>query len=137
MNEKYEAPSLPIEEMLQRLNASSVFGEPTREGATTVIPVAEVMYGFGAGGGYGKPGSADEAAEPGEESAATAVAGEGGGSGGGGGGRAKPVGYIRLDADGAHFDPIQDQSRIALAGIMMVAWAIFWVTATIRAFVKR
>jgi uncharacterized spore protein YtfJ len=136
MNDKYEAPSLPIEDMLKRLNASSVFGEPTREGATTVIPVAEVMYGFGAGGGYGKP-AAGETAEAGEEAAATAGAGEGGGSGGGGGGRAKPLGYIRLDADGAHFDPIQDQSRIALAGIAMVAWAIFWVTATIRAFVKK
>jgi uncharacterized spore protein YtfJ len=135
MNEKYEAPALPIEEMLQRLNASSVFGEPTREGATTVIPVASVSYAFGAGGGYGKP-PAGEAAEVGE-AAAELDTGEGGGSGGGGGGRAKPLGYIRLDADGAHFDPIQDQSRIALAGIMMVAWAIFWVTATIRAFAKR
>jgi uncharacterized spore protein YtfJ len=135
MNEKYEAPALPIEEMLQGLNASSVFGEPTREGATTVIPVAEVMYGFGAGGGYGKP-PAGEAAAVGE-AAAEQDTGEGGGSGGGGGGRAKPLGYIRLDADGAHFDPIQDQSRIALAGIAMVAWAIFWVTATIRAFAKK
>ncbi len=135
MNEKHEAPALPIEEMLQRLNASSVFGEPTREGATTVIPVAEVMYGFGAGGGYGKP-PAGEAAAVGE-AAAEQDTGEGGGSGGGGGGRAKPLGYIRLDADGAHFDPIQDQSRIALAGIAMVAWAIFWVTATIRAFAKK
>ncbi len=135
MNEKYEAPALPIEEMLQRLNASSVFGEPTREGATTIIPVAAVSYAFGAGGGYGKP-PAGEATEAGE-AAAESDTGEGAGSGGGGGGRAKPVGYIRLDADGAHFESIQDESRIALAGIAMVAWAIFWITATIRAFVKK
>jgi len=136
MNEKYEAPALPIEEMLKTLNASSVFGEPTREGATTVIPVAAVSYAFGAGGGYGKP-PAGEAADAGEEASEASGAGEGGGSGGGGGGRAKPVGYIRLDANGAYFEPIQDQSRIALAGIAMVAWAIFWVAATIRAFVKK
>jgi uncharacterized spore protein YtfJ len=132
MNDKFAGPAVPIDEMLKRLNASSVFGEPVREGATTVVPVAEVFYGFGAGGGYGKPAEG-KATEDGAKDAP----GEGGGSGGGGGGRAKPIGYIRLSADGAEFEPIQDQSRIAVAGITMVAWAIFWITATIRAFVKK
>lgn len=131
MDDKFAGPAIPIDEMLRRLNASSVFGEPIREGTTTVVPVAEVFYGFGAGGGYGKP-AAGEGPKAGEE-----PPGEGGGSGGGGGGRAKPIGYIRLSAEGAEFEPIQDQSRIAVAGITMVAWAIFWITATIRAFAKK
>jgi hypothetical protein len=35
------------------------------------------------------------------------------------------------------FEPIMDQTRIALAGILMVAWNVFWVSATIRTALKR
>lgn len=132
MNDKFETPTVKIEEILNRMNASSVFGEPIREGATIVVPVAEVMYGFGAGGGYGKPAEGAPA-----DTDEKKEMGEGGGSGSGGGGRVKPVGFIRLSADGAYFEPTMNPAVIPLAGIAMVAWTIFWITATIRAFVRK
>jgi hypothetical protein len=43
------APFGPITEQLQRsLNIRHVYGEPVQHGDTTVIPVAQVAYGFGA-----------------------------------------------------------------------------------------
>ena len=46
------APFEPIAELLERsLSIRHVYGEPVHHGDTTVIPVAQVAYGFGAGGG--------------------------------------------------------------------------------------
>ena len=48
------APFEPIAELLERsLSIRHVYGEPVQHGDTTVIPVARVVYGFGAGGGRG------------------------------------------------------------------------------------
>ncbi|MFQ5594793.1 MAG: spore germination protein GerW family protein [Anaerolineae bacterium] len=128
MSEKVTQATQPIERMLERLSADTVFGEPTTQGDVTVIPVAEFGTGFGYGFGWGQgPG---EASEGGEE---VAGAGEGGGGGGGAGGRARPVGYIRISPDDVTFQPIKDETRIALAGIAMGAWAVFWISKTIRA----
>ena len=54
-------------EMLQRIGESlgstatviSVFGEPSHAEGKTVVPVAKVAYGFGAGGGSGNRGSGE------------------------------------------------------------------------------
>jgi uncharacterized spore protein YtfJ len=128
MSEKVMQVTQPIEQMLERLSVDTVFGEPTTEGDVTIIPVAEVGIGFGYGFGWGQgPG---ETAETGEEAAGTS---EGGGGGGGAGGRARPVGYIRIAPDSLTFHPINDETRIALAGIAMGAWAVFWISKTIRA----
>ncbi len=132
MNDKVEVSLEPIDEMLRKLNASAVFGEPFKEGAVTVIPVANVAYGFGYGSGRGKMtggmhGPMGEASEP----------GEGSGQGGGGGGMARPIGYLRISADGVTYEPIMDTSRISMLGIAMVMWNIFWSTSAIRAFVKK
>lgn len=124
----------PIEEMLAKLNVESVFGKSTTENGVTIVPVAQVQYGFGYGGGYGR-GANDKSptsASPSDPAAMT----EGGGSGGGAGGRAIPRGYVRITSEGVHFEPIFDQTRIPLAGILMAAWSVFWVTATIRAIAK-
>ena len=46
------APFGPIAELLERsLSIRHVYGEPVQHGDKTVIPVAQVAYGFGAGGG--------------------------------------------------------------------------------------
>ncbi|MFQ5342439.1 MAG: spore germination protein GerW family protein [Anaerolineae bacterium] len=121
MSEKVTQATQPIEQMLERLSVDAVFGEPTTEGGVTIIPVAEVGAGFGYGFGWGQA--------PGE----TAETGEGGGGGGGAGGRARPVGCIQISPDGVTFQPINDETRIALAGIAMGAWAVFWISKTIRA----
>ena len=121
----------PIENMMKRLNVNTVFGEPLREGEQTIIPVASVRYGFGFGSGYGSGQSPDQ------EEGQPANVGEGGGSGAGAMGKAKPVGVLRITAEGVHFEPAMDPKTIALAGIAMVAWNVFWVAATVRAFARR
>lgn len=124
----------PIQQMVQRLGADIVFGAPTSENGVTVIPVAQVEFGFGYGGGYGQNGSKGEADTT--DTASQSAPNEGGGSGGGAGGRSTPRGFIRIAGDEVRFDPITDETRIPLAGIIMVAWVVFWVMATIRVLVR-
>jgi uncharacterized spore protein YtfJ len=139
MSEYAEKIAQQLEGTLDRLSIQSVFGEPLREGETTLIPVAEVTLGFGYGYGSGpapQPEAADEeealAEAPPAEAAAVELEKEVGGAGGGGGGKARPLGYIRIDAQGVRFESIEDETRIALAGIAMVAWCVFWIAAAIR-----
>jgi uncharacterized spore protein YtfJ len=133
MNETPAPVIEPIENMMKKLNVSAVFGEPVREGNTTVIPVAKVFYGFGYGSGYGRGGKpgAEESQEPQPD------AGEGGGSGGGAGGQAKPMGFVRIDAEGVRYEPFVDPTRISIAGLLLSAWSVFWITMTVRAFTQK
>jgi uncharacterized spore protein YtfJ len=64
----------------------------------TVIPVAKVRYGFGAGSGR------QQRAERAQES----------GGGGGGGGMAVPLGFIEIGASGARFRAIRDPASTAM-----------------------
>lgn len=120
----------PIRQMVERLGASAVFGEPTNQNGVIVIPVAQVQMGFGYGGGYGRGPEASPASE------AASEAGSGGGTGGGAGGRTIPRGFIQITADEVKFQPITDETRIPIAGILMVAWIVFWVMATVRTIAK-
>jgi uncharacterized spore protein YtfJ len=129
MTQDTERSHVSIERMLDSLNTNAVFGAPVREGEVVVIPVSRVWYGFGEGSGYGR---ADAPAEGGQ-----GQAGEGGGSGGGGGGSARPLGYIRIAADGVRFEPIVDTGRLALVGMATAAWNIFWIATVLRAFARR
>jgi hypothetical protein len=43
---------------------------------------------------------------------------------------------VRISTEGVQFEPIFDQTRIPLAGILMAAWSVFWVAATIRTIAK-
>ena len=111
----------PIETILDRMRVTTVFGEPIREGNVTVVPVAEVRvnFGYGYGSGEGPTGNGDQ------------PSGQGGGGGVGAMGVARPRGYLRITADGVRFEPIINQGRIALAGIFLAAWIVFWVSKTI------
>ena len=42
-----------IERFIEEIGVNKVFGSPTEEGDVTIIPVAQVEFGFGYGGGYG------------------------------------------------------------------------------------
>jgi uncharacterized spore protein YtfJ len=132
MDDTMTATIEPIEDMLKRLNVNAVFGAPIKEGDATILPVANVGYGFGYGSGRGR----GPATTSGDEAAAPGTASEGEGSGGGGGGMAQPKGVIRITADGVKFEPIMDMTRISLAGIAMVAWSVFWIAKTVRAFTQ-
>ncbi|MEU2509217.1 spore germination protein GerW family protein [Streptomyces sp. NPDC007863] len=74
-----------------RASAQAVYGEPVTRGDVTVIPVAEIAYGFGGGVGL---------------DATAAKTGEGGG--GGGGAAARPRGFIVITDGTATYRPIRD-----------------------------
>lgn len=143
MTNKNLPDTKPIEQLVARIGAETVFGTPTSENGATVIPVAQVEFGFGYGSGYGRSSGemnshhqneVDELDE--EETEDESTGDEGSGGGGGAGGRATPRGYIRITSDTVKYEPIMDELRIPIAGILMVAWSVFWITATIRAFAK-
>lgn len=114
----------PIERLLQRATVDSVFGAPIQVGDVTVIPTAQIWTGFA----YGS--SAKAAEDAGDQ----APSGGETGSGGGGGLRSRPTGYLRIGPDGVQYEPMFNPVVIPLAGILLSAWIVFWVTNTIRAF---
>jgi uncharacterized spore protein YtfJ len=97
-----------------------VFGEPVDRDGTLLVPVARVWTSGGAGGG-------------------SDTGGRDGGGGGGGIGlarRARPVGAYVIDADGAHWLPSLDVTRIVLGGqaaAVVVALAVAWALRRRRA----
>jgi uncharacterized spore protein YtfJ len=96
------APFEPIAALLERsLNIKHVYGEPVQHGDTTVIPVAQIAYGFGAGGGRG-PGGAP-ITRPDETPSTDAGRAEAQGAGGGGGVRMTPVGALEIGPRGMRF----------------------------------
>jgi uncharacterized spore protein YtfJ len=134
MEQQATTHTAPIEQMLAKLSAETVFGKPTTEGDVMIIPVAQAEYGFGYGGGYGRSPNGESASD--EQGQTATQAAEGGGSGGGAGGRVIPRGYVRISPQEVKFEPITDETRIPLAGILLVAWIVFWVMATIRTIAK-
>jgi uncharacterized spore protein YtfJ len=90
-------------DMLEKIGSSlgstatvkAVFGEPIHMEGKTVVPVAKVAYGFGAGGGR-KPAKRDGSEEPSE------------GGGGGGGMRAFPAGALEITPSQTRFVPYAD-----------------------------
>ena len=117
----------PIEDMLNRMNANTVFGAPTTEGGNTIIPAAHIAYGFGIGFG-----SEEDEVEDGEVEDAKGASG----GGGGGGAWATPIGYIHIGPEGVSYRSTPNKTLLGLAGILTGVWAIFWVAATIMAVAK-
>jgi len=123
--EKLEAVFAEIERMTEKVNVDAVFGTPATVGDRVLIPVAEVAYRFGLGAGTApQPASQPEA----EDEACLAECGRSTAEGAGGGGTAKarPIAYIELDSQGVRVQPIEDEQKIALAGILLGAWVIAW-----------
>jgi uncharacterized spore protein YtfJ len=79
------------------LTSKTIYGEPITAQGVTVVPVAEVRFGFGGGGGGG-------AGPAGDDGAST---GAGGGGGGGGGGAVEPVGFIEITESGSRWVPVE------------------------------
>lgn len=69
----------------------SVYGDPVTVGDCTVIPVARVRFGFGAGGGKML------------------------GGGGGGGAKARPAGVVEVTASGSRFIAFPDYRQLGIA----------------------
>jgi len=119
------APFAPVAELLERtVNIRHVYGEPVRHGDTTVIPVAKVVYGFGAGGGRapGRLRNPRSHESPPDHDARP----EGEGSGGGGGVRMTPVGALEIGAQGTrfvHFHPLTPWLGAGALGLA-VGWLL-------------
>lgn len=73
----------------------TLFGEPQVVEGRTIIPVAKLRYGFGAGGG--------EIEREGKDGAEV----EQGGGGGGAGVAATPMGFLIVTAKGERFVPVR------------------------------
>jgi uncharacterized spore protein YtfJ len=112
-----------IENAREAAHWRAAFGEAQQVDDTTIIPVAQVAYGFGLGFGSGP-------AQPGAEGEPAPEA-EGGGAGGGV--RAKPMGAIVVTPECVYFQETADTSKIALFGIGLTALAIYQVAKTLRA----
>ncbi|MEX1295258.1 MAG: hypothetical protein AB1Z67_03705 [Candidatus Limnocylindrales bacterium] len=95
--------------------ASAVFGEPVERDGLTVIPVAQMIIGTGAGGGT----SADDES----------------GAGAGGGSVTRPLGYIEMGPAGALFRPIQQPWQNPTL-IVSVAFAGLLVAKALRTLLR-
>lgn len=120
------APFAPIAELLERsLSIRHVYGEAVQRGDTTVIPVAKVAYGFGAGGsrGPGRPRThaVDESAS--QEASRT----DAHGAGGGGGVRMTPVGALEIGPHGTRF--VHFHRLAPLLGAAAFGMLLGWVLA--------
>jgi uncharacterized spore protein YtfJ len=135
----FEAMLSRIGEVQERAGVKTVFGEPHQVNGRTIIAVARVSYGFGFGGGRGNGKAATAGADSGEAGAGPesarrgATAGSDAG-GGGGGGRlsVRPVAVLEIGGSETKVRPIIDVTRLAVAGMLLVGWSVFWITYTAR-----
>ena len=104
-----------LELIMQRLQSSAsiktVYGEPITAEGKTIVPVAKVAYGFGAGVG------------PAKKNGDTIEEKEAGGAGGGI--CCRPVGIVEITKEETKFIPIDERSRLAgalLIGLVVGLW---------------
>lgn len=110
-----------IEDASEQTGIGAAFGDPVEAEERTLIPVAATAYGFGLG--FGGEGEDERTQE--------------GGGGGGAGGFARPIGLIEVSSDGVRVKPVIDEQKVALAGVMLTGWVVFWIAyALVRIFGK-
>jgi uncharacterized spore protein YtfJ len=112
-----------VEGMRSVASVDAAFGKPQEVAGKVLIPVAVVGTGFGLGFGQGASGD-----EPQPDCASPES--EGGGSLAGA--AARPIAVIEVTAESTTIRPIVDESKIALGGLVLGAWSVFWVMATLR-----
>ena len=125
-----------LDGLRQTAMADAAFGQPREVEGRVIIPVSAVGTGFGLGFGRGMPQPEEQESEVPWDMEGTQEGGHSeSGEGGGGGGRARsyPVAVIEVTPEGITVRPIQDETRVAVAGILLVGWFVFWLLATVRA----
>jgi len=113
------APFEPVSTLFERnLTIHHVYGEPVHQGETTIIPVAKVAYGFGAGGGQRRAGRAVAADDPQEGHSGSEA------RGGGGGARLSPIGALEIGPWGTRFIRFDELPRLltALCFGLVIGW---------------
>jgi uncharacterized spore protein YtfJ len=110
-----------LDRLAEVASVRRVFGEPTEQDGSTVIPVARVI-GFGGGGGGTRDGGAD-----------------GGERGGGGGGVVvvSPVGAFVVRGGEVTWQPAVDVSQIVLGGQFLALVALLTVRSVLRRRARR
>jgi uncharacterized spore protein YtfJ len=106
-----------FQSILDRLHTSAsvktVYGDPIIAEGKTIIPVAKVAYGFGAGACPVRKSDGEDQTE-GKEA-----------GGGGGGICARPVGVVEITKEGTKFVPIDERKKLAgvlLVGLLLGLW---------------
>jgi len=124
-------------------SADAAFGEPEQVNDRVFIPVANVRVGFGMGFGQGPAeeelAEETEQGESSEEKILSAAGSEGAspeGGGAGGHAKARPVAVIEVTPEDTIVRPIVDESKVALAGVLLVGWVVFVVAVTVRAVLR-
>ena len=113
-------------DLREKANVNTCFGEPVVTEGRTVIPVAEVAYGFGMGVAQGSvAGPAPEREGAPEQPKAN--------SSGCGGVRARPLAVVEVTSEGTWVKPVIDEQKVTLAGTLLIGWAVFCLA---RALVK-
>ena len=108
-----------ITTITERLSATghvkTIYGEPIVANDKTIIPVAEVKYGFGGGGGQQQEPSG-RAESPEGESPGSNIASQGrSGMGGGGGISVRPLGVVEVSSTGTRYISFSQGRKIALS----------------------
>ncbi len=120
-----------IEKARETAHWRAAFGEPTVIGDKTLIPVSQVGYGYGLTFGWGAP-PPEEGGEGAPEVEGDETAPRGEGRGGGGTASSKPLGVIVVSPDGVCFQEVEDESKIALAGILLGGLIVYQIAKTLR-----
>jgi uncharacterized spore protein YtfJ len=112
-----------LENLAQRLGQTAtvknVYGEPVVVGEKTIIPVAQIVYGFGGGYGYGR--KPKKFSNPENVSAGNGNEKKGGeGLGGGGGLVARPKGVYEISKQGTRFIPANNTRQLIAALLLGV-----------------
>jgi uncharacterized spore protein YtfJ len=117
------------------MTVKRVFGDPYEKDGVTVIPVASIMGGAGAGGGTGVGARPEGASEEAGEAGATGAADSGYGMGYGL--RATPAGVYVIKDGEVEWKPALDTSRVAMrrTGVIIVALLVF--RSIVRTLAKR
>jgi uncharacterized spore protein YtfJ len=101
-------------DLREKANVNACFGEPVTVEGRTIIPVATVSYGFGMG--------AEQRSSPDAASLETGVLGPHGG-----GMKSSPLGIIEVTQEETRIEPVIDEQKVAMVGMLVGAWSVFWL----------
>jgi uncharacterized spore protein YtfJ len=97
-------------------DVNAVLGTPETVGEITVVPITEMIVGFGTG---------IDSETPDPEEA------------GGGRTRTRPIATIEVGPEGTRVHPIVDTQRVTLAGILLSVWVLGWIGLVLQTLLGR
>ena len=112
-----------ITQTIQRnASAKAAFGEPYKEGAVTVIPVAKICVKGGGGGGTDMKTNEEKGGK---------------GMGIGLSITTTPLGYLRITQDDAQFIEITDKTKIFIASAVTIVMSLLFLSKTTKIMMRR